>query len=206
MTSPKLVSSPPEGSGLVPSLVDGHYEDLVRGRPGQNIVAAVILQPVGVSQRRTKDGIHRTVTYEAIRLEPIRDPHDADQVTWLLTRAHDLRHAGSQMALPVTSSPGEQRALLLDALREWAAGEDVTQDQLDERFVAHFGGAEHAATDQVQKGSLAQLLEFAGTVGAIDDPYADGDGAGRDDSGDGDDDGLDDDTAADSAARTRKPS
>lgn len=191
MTAPKLVTNPPEGSGLVPSLVDGHYEDLVRGRPGEHIVVAAVLQPVGVSQRRTKDGIHRTVTYETVRIEPIREQHDADQITWLLTRAHDLRHSGSQMTLPVTNSPGEQRALLLDALREWASNEDVTQDQLNERFVAHFGGAEYAAASEVDKGSLAQLLEFAGTVGAIEDPYADG--------SDGSDDPEDDDIAGDGA-------
>lgn len=171
MTSPKLVTSPPQGSGLVPSIVDKHYDDLVRGVPGEHITAAVILQPVGIKQRRTKDGIHREVTYEVVRLEPMRDQHDADQVTWLVTRAHDLRHDGQQMTLPV-SSPAEMRASIETALTEWATGEDIDQDALNAQWTSYFGGPEHAATQEVAKGSLAQLQEFAGHVGAIDDPYA----------------------------------
>lgn len=174
MTAPKLVQSPPDGSGLVPSIVDKHYNDLSRGIPGEHVVATVVLQPVGTSQRRTKEGWHRTVTYEAVRLEVMRDAHDADQVTWLLQRAHDLRHTGgSQMTLPVTNNPSEMRANILAAIDEWAKGENITQDQLNAQWTEHFGG-EFAATTEVAKGSLAQVQEFAGHVGAIDDPYADG--------------------------------
>lgn len=171
MTSPKLVTNPPQGSGLIGQLVDAHYEDLARGRSPEQIPAACILKPVGHSSRTTKDGVHRTVTYEVVRLEPMRDTYDADQVTWLVTRAHDLRHGGDQLTLPV-NSPSEMRASIEAALADWASREDVTQDQLNERFVDYFGGPEHAATDDVSKGSLAQLQEFAGHVGAIDDPYA----------------------------------
>jgi hypothetical protein len=174
MTSPKLVQSPPQGSGLVPSIVEGHFEDLLHGKPGEHVVVAAILQPVGISQRRTKEGVHRTTTYEVVRLEPMRDSHDADHVSWLITRAHDLRHEGSQMALPISNSPAEARANLLAAIEEWAKDENVSQEQLDERWLAYFGGPEHASTDKVDKGSLVQIQEFAGHVGAIVGPYADG--------------------------------
>lgn len=196
MTAPKLVQSPPDGSGLVPSIVDKHYNDLSRGIPGEHVVATVVLQPVGTSQRRTKEGWHRTVTYEAVRLEVMRDAHDADQVTWLLQRAHDLRHSGSQMTLPVTNNPSEMRANILAAIDEWAAREDITQDQLNAQWTEHFGG-EFAATTEVAKGSLAQVQEFAGHVGAIDDPYADG---SDDKTSDESDDEPDDDAEPDAPA------
>jgi hypothetical protein len=204
LTAPKLVTNPPEGSGLVPSIVDQHYSDLSRGVPGEHVVAAVVLQPVGTSQRRTKEGWHRTVTYEAVRLEVVRDSHDADTVTWILQRAHDLRHSGSQMTLPVTNNPSEMRANILAALDEWAAGENVTQDQLNERWIAHFGGKDFAATQEVAKGSLAQLQEFAGQVGAIEDPYADGSASTPADDDEDDEPEADDEPAPPKAKRGKK--
>lgn len=174
MTTPKLATNPPQGSGLVGQLVDAHYEALARGWETEQFAAACILKPVGHSSRTTKDGVHRAVTYEVVRLEPMRDAHDADQVTWLVTRAHDLRHEGSQMTLPVTNSPSEQRANLLVAIEEWATANDVDQETLNARWLDHFGGIEHASAAEIEKGSLANVLEFAGAVGAIEDPYANG--------------------------------
>lgn len=171
MTTPKLVANPPQGSGLVSALVDGHYEDLVRGKPGPLIAARVLLQPVGTSLRKTKDGIHRTVTYEVVRLEPVRDPHAADNVTWEITHDYELRTSGGGTSqLSLLNSPAEQRESLVEAIREWASDEDTPMAEVDARWLDYFGGADNAASATVQAGSLVHLLEFARYVGAVTDP------------------------------------
>lgn len=174
MTAAKLVTNPPQGSGLVPSLVDGHWEDLVRGRPGELVAVVALLQPVGTGQRRTKDGIHRTVTYEAVRLEPVLDQHEADQIAWQVTHAYEQRTSGSsQQPSLFTAGPAEQRERLVNDLHDWAQEEDVSLTDLDERWLSYFGGSEHAASATVQAGSLVQLMEFARYVGAhVDEPLA----------------------------------
>jgi len=174
VTVAKLVQNPPQGSGLVPMLVDEHYEELVRGRPGKLIAAQVLLQAVGTSQRRTKDGIHRTVTYEVVRLEPVRDTHDADNVAWEITRSYELRTTphGTQTELPLANSPAEKRESLIEALFEWASENDVSQADLDLRWVDYFGGREHASSETVRTGALIQLMEFARFLEAVKDPFA----------------------------------
>jgi hypothetical protein len=198
MSTPKLVTNPPQGSGLVPSLVDRHWEDLSRGKPGELIAVVALLQPVGTSQRRTKDGVHRTVTYEAVRLEPMRDTHDADNITWEVTRAYERRTSGggAQTELPLHNSPAEQLSGLLVALDEWRENEGITVEDLDERWTSYFGGSEHAASSTVRAGSLLQLTEFARYVGAVSDPVVGKDDDGLDDPAD---DGFDDEPAADSS-------
>ena len=171
MTTPKLVTNPPQGSGLVGQLVDAHYEDLaVRGRPGDLIPFVGLLQPVGHNSRRTKEGERRTVTYEVVRLEPIRDPHEADNIAWEVSRAYERRTSvGGQQALPLHNSPAEKRGGLLDSLTEWATAQEVSTDELNERWVSYFGGPEHAASATPDAGSLVQLMEFTRYVGAVED-------------------------------------
>lgn len=174
MSTPKLVSAPPQGSGLVPSLVDRHYRDLVQGKPGEHIVAVVVLQPVGQSSRRTKDGIHTAVTYEPVRLEVVHDAHDADQATWLMTRAHDQRHSGSEQVPLPFDNPTELRESTLAAIKEWAGEEGLSDSEVNARWVDYFGGPEHASSATVDHGALVQLREFAYSVKAIaDDKEAD---------------------------------
>lgn len=173
MTSPKLVTNPPEGSGLVPSLVQRHYNDLVRGKPGELVAARCLLQPVGQKSRRTKDGWKTEVVYELVRLEPCRDTHEADNVAWEISRDYEARTSGSdQQTLPLVNSPAEQREKLLEALWEWASEQDIARGDLDERWLSYYGGGEHAASATVQAGSLLQLMEFARYVGAVEDPKA----------------------------------
>ncbi len=168
MTTAKLVASPPQGSGLVGQLVERHYADLVQGKPGEHLVVAAVMQPVGTSSRRTKEGIHTTTTYELVRLEVMRDSHDADHVQWLITRAHDQRHGGAQETLPL-SSPSELRESTLRAIAEWSAEHGLTPAQVDERWSGYFGGPEHASSATVEHGSLVQLREFAHHIGALSD-------------------------------------
>lgn len=171
MTTARLVTNPPEACGLVPSLVDRHYQDLVRGKPGELIAARVLLQPVGQQSRRTKDGWRTSVTYEIVRLEPARDSHEADNITWEIGRDYETRtSSGDQQTLPLANSPSEQREKHLEALFEWAGEQDIARADMDERWTSYFGGSEHAASSTVQAGSLLQLLEFARYVGAVQDP------------------------------------
>jgi hypothetical protein len=197
MASPKLVRNPPEGSGLVPSIVDRHYAELTRGEPGELLVARVMLQPVGTKLARTKNGTKTEVVYEVVRCEPVRDRHEADNVTWEITRAYEHRTSvGQQQTLPLVNSPEEQRESLIEALREWAGEQDISRADLDAQWVTYYGGREHAASETVQAGSLLQLMEFARYVGAVSDPVLGKDDDGLDDSAD---DGFDDEPVADSS-------
>lgn len=170
MSTPKLVTNPPQGSGLIPSLVDQHWEDLVRGKTGELVPVVALLQPVRQGSHRTKDGIHRTVTYEVVRLEPVHDQHDADQVAWQVTHAYEQRTGrsnGQQQTL--FAGPAEQRDGLIRDLFEWASEEGVQEAELNERWLQYFGGAEHAASATPRAGSLVQLMEFGRYCGAIVD-------------------------------------
>lgn len=170
MASPKLVRNPPEGSGLVPSIVDRHYGDLVQGRPGELIAARVLLQPVGAKLARTKNGTVSEVVYEMVRCEPVRDAHEADKVTWEISRDYETRTSiTGQDQLPL-NSPGEQREQLIDVIREWASENDTSWAELDERWTDYYGGREHASSETVQAGSLLQLMEFSRVIGAVADP------------------------------------
>lgn len=209
MTTAKLVVNPPEGSGLVPSLVERHYQELVRGKPGELVAARVLLQPVGQQSRRTKDGWRTAVTYEVVRLEPARDSHEADNITWEISRDYETRTSvGGQQTLPMANSPSEQREKHLEALWEWAGEQDIARADLDERWTSYFGGSEHAASSTVQAGSLLQLLEFSRYVGAVEDPKA---GSDETDDSDGFGDDADQDPAQDddeppaAPAATSKP-
>lgn len=197
MTAAKLVVNPPEGSGLVAQIVDRHYQDLVRGKPGELLAAQIMLQPVGQKSRRTKDGWKTEVTYEIVRLEPARDSHEADTIAWEITRAYENRTSGTaQQTLPLSNSPAEQRDSLIEALFEWASEQDLAQADLDARWVDYFGGREHASSETVRTGALIQLMEFARYVGAVEDPKPgadddpDDDGFGADEPDDQHDDDI----------------
>jgi len=202
VSTPKLVTNPPQGSGLVPQLVDQHWEELVRGKPGELIPVVALLQPVGQGLRRTKDGMHRTVTYEVVRLEPVHDSHDADQVVWQVTNAYEKRtssHSGAQQQV-MFAGPDEQRASLIRDLFEWADEEQVTEPDLNDRWLQYFGGSEHAASATPRAGSLVQLMEFGRYCGAIvdkplkendaeeDEPETEEEGTETEEDGDGDPD------------------
>jgi hypothetical protein len=188
VTTARLVQNPPDGCGLLPQLVEQHYQDLVRGKPGELIAAEVLLQPVGHSGRRLKTGSKNSVLYEIVRLEPARDRHEADNIAWNISRSYEARTSTSngQQTLPLANSPAEQRESLIEACFEWASENDVSQEDLDARFTDHFGGREHGHAETVRAGGLVQLMEFARYIGAVKDPIV-----GKDDDEDGDpDDGL----------------
>lgn len=193
MTAAKLVTNPPEACGLLAQMVQGHYNDLVRGKPGELIAAMCMLQPVGQKSRRTKDGWKTEVVYELVRLEPARDSHEADTIAWEISRAYEARTSGSAQDMLPLNSPSEQRDSLIEALFEWASEQDLPQADLDVRWVDYFGGREHAASETVRTGALIQLMEFARYVGAVEDPKPGAVDDDEDGFGDGADDPADDD-------------
>lgn len=207
MTVAKLTPTPPQGSGLVPMLVDEHYEDLVRGRPGRLVAARVLLQPTGTSQRVTSDGVHRTVTYTVVRLEPVREKNEADNVAWEISHSYETRTSAGGKQMSLLNSPAEQRESLIEACFEWASENDVSQEELDARFTDHFGGREHANAETVRAGGLVQLMEFARYIGAVKDPVVGKEDEDPDDDGaepaDPDED-LDGDPAAEAEAKPAK--
>lgn len=200
MSDPKMLSNLPDGSGLVPSIVDRHWNDLAAGRPGELVPVVALLQPSRIGQVKTKEGVRRSVTYEVVRLEPMRDTHDKDQVAWQVQHAYEKRTSrGDQTTFDFSTGPGEQRDSLLRDIFEWAEDEGATD--LDERWLSYFGGAEHAASATVRGGSLVQLMEFGRYIGAVVDAplgqtaITDEDGE-ADDPDDPDDDGDPNEQAA----------
>lgn len=187
MTEAKLVTSPGEGSGLTHTVNEKVYADLVAGRPPGTIAVVGLMVPVGYGERQTAKGYKRHVQYDFLRLEPVRDSHDADDVAWRVTRAYEQRTSrhGAQAELPLGNSPSEQRNGLLEVIREYASENQLTEGDLDEKWLSYFGGPEHAASATVAAGSLLQLMEFGRFVGAVEDPVP-----GKDEPDDEDDDGF----------------
>lgn len=173
MTAAKLQTNPPEGSGLNHSLLDRIYTDLVMGKRIDAIPVVGLLVPVGHGERKTAKGTHRRVEFDFLRLEPVKDQSDAEQVAWQITRAYDLRHGPSsgQTELPLANSPEEKRSALREQLAEWASDNNVTEDELDQRFVEMLGGQEYAAAERVADASLVHLVEF---VGYVTEPHGQG--------------------------------
>lgn len=165
MTDARLVSKAPEGSGLTNGLLDDLYEKRMKGMPLDAIPVVGLLKVAGSGEHDTAKGASRHVKLEFLRLEPVKDPHDAEQVAWQITRADDARHRPTgQGELPLSNSPEERRQSLREELAEWASNNGVTEDELDARFVDMLGGAEHAAAERVADASLVHLVEFVGYV------------------------------------------
>jgi hypothetical protein len=165
MTDARLVSKTPEGSGLTHGLLDDYYEKRRKGIPIDAIPVVGLLKVSGSGDNDTSKGTSRHVKLEFIRLEPVKDPGDAEQIAWQITRADDIRHRPTgQTELPLSNSPAERRLSLLEDLSEWASDNGVTEDELDVKFVDMLGGPEHAAAEKVQDASLVHLLEFVGYV------------------------------------------
>lgn len=164
MTDARIVSKAPEGSGLTHGLLDQLYEKRHQGMPIDAIPVVGLLKVAGSGEQDTAKGGKRHVKLEFLRLEPVRDPHDAEQVAWQIIRADDIRHSPAQGELPLANSPEERRQSLLEELAEWRSDNDVTEDELDTRFVDMLGGPEHAAAEHVRDASLVHLIEFHGYV------------------------------------------
>lgn len=180
-------------SGLVHSLNDRVFADLIAGRPAGTIAVVGLMVPAGAGMDKTAKGTKQYVKYEFLRLEPIRDAGEADTVAWQVTRAYEYRTGtGEQGELPLGhGSPDEERQSLLAAIAEWASETGLSEAQVADRWLDVFGGFEHASSPSPDKGTLLHLLEFAYTVGAVEDTPV----GGVDD--DDDDDGSEPDADED---------
>lgn len=177
MTSAKLVTSPAEGHGLTQRLTDTHFAMAVKGEPVPLLPAVVMLKQVGFDQKETAQGIHRSVRYEVVKLEPITDRNDATELQFMVEALHKQRTSpDGQGALPV-SFPGQQaeekRKAVIEAIEDhWEAvgktGADGEQDWRD-----HFGvGSDPEANlygipGDYRKASFAHLSQYAFAVGAL---------------------------------------
>jgi hypothetical protein len=126
MTTAKLVTSPGEGHGLTDKLTNPLYQALTKGAKVEPIVALVLLEPVGCGQRKTAQGRHQHVVFDAVALEPILDSARAGE---LLFQLHALRDARTERAGQRTlpgNWPGmadeEKRQKAIEQIEDWADG------------------------------------------------------------------------------------
>jgi hypothetical protein len=172
LTTAKLVTTPGEGHGLVDKLTNPIYQALTKGAPTEPIVALVLIDPVGCGQRKTAQGRHQHVVFDAIALEPILDQSEA---TSLLFRLHELRDARNERAGQRTlpgNWPGmadeEKRLQAIEQLEDWADGNGVSLTQLGAMWRDHWeigeGQEKSFGNDGVhgdyRKAGWQQLLEF----------------------------------------------
>jgi len=211
MTEAKLVTSPAQGHGLTSRITDTHFAAAAAGKPVPHIVGLCILKQVGFGESDTASGKHRTVKYEAIKLEPLLDAEQAANARLMIQAAYEARtSSGDQGVLPL-SFPGqmdeENRKALMERIETWAEANDITGAELEERWRSYWSigaGEEYSFGDrgvpaEYRKSPAAWLGEFAFECGAIkeshDDEEDDIDGGDPtpDDASDGDGDGPDDD-------------
>lgn len=163
MTDARLVSKTPEGSGLTHGMLDQLYERRHKGMPIDAIPVVGLLKVAGSGEHDTAKGATRHVKLEFLRLEPVKDPGEAEEIAWQITRAYERRTSPSgQSEFPVSNSPAEKRRGLLEELNDWREANSLSEEELDKMWVAHFGGPEYAAAEHARDGSLVHLLEFVG--------------------------------------------
>lgn len=177
MTTAKLVVSPAEGHGLTDRITDPTYHALVTGQKTETIVAVVVLEAVGTGQRKTKQGTHRHVQYEAVRLEPVGDANQANELRYLVQALYEQRTStGEQKTLPLALGGDREKQLaLIERIEDWSASEGLTGGELDARWREEFGIGpdqdwslgDHGIPGDYRKAGYPFLLEFAGKVGAV---------------------------------------
>lgn len=182
MTVARLKPAPADGHGLTSTVVDAVYNDLTAGKDPGTIVALTVLKPVEHGEKLTAAGTVRWVRFEAAKVEPVTDGHDAEQVRWQIQQAWDARHSGTMLPLDFDGrSNDEQRRFLCSVLDEWAAEEGLTPSEVGERYRAQFGiDGDEVSPDgsfphpDWQKAAPHHLREFALSTGALaDEPPAD---------------------------------
>jgi hypothetical protein len=216
MTDAKLKTAPSQGHGLVDRITDVHFASASKGEKPEDLVCVVVLRRSGIGQQETANGMHRSVQYEAVRLEPVLDPNQAGELRYLGQALWEQRHSNGQQKMLPLGIPGqaneERRVALLERIDDWAEEESLSGGQLEAKWREHFGigdGQDFSYGDRgvpgdYRKSEVAWLMQFALTVGALgnDEPSADlveaviegsgdenGDGEqpdGEDEPGDGD--------------------
>lgn len=177
MTDAKLRPSPSAGHGLTPRILDRVYADRIAGRDPGTIVALVEFKAVEHGEKDTAEGTKRFVKWEAAKVEPFTDPHDAEQARWQLKTAWDKRHGGEQLAADFDQlDTDEQRRKLLALVDEWAAEEGLTPADVQERWRTQWGIAgDEPSSDgafphpDINKADPRHIREFGYMVGVLAD-------------------------------------
>jgi hypothetical protein len=135
-TRAKLSTNLPQGHGIQDT--DAMYQALVDGKPVRPFLALVLLEPVATAQRKTAKGLHREVTCEGIRVEPVTDSNQAGELMWLLQKLYEQRTStGAQRTLPLGGIGGdveERRQEQMERMEAWAASEQLTGGELETRW------------------------------------------------------------------------
>lgn len=229
MTSAKILGKLAEGHGMTDAIVDGHYAARQKGEPPGEIVAIVVLKPVGSTEGDTAKGRHHSVTYEISRCEPVTDPNHATDLRFSMHSYYESRHApgGRQRPLPL-GMPGmareEQRKALEERIKDWADDHDppLTDGDIQARWCDYWvigpnddaSWGDRGVPKNWHEAAILHLMEFGSEVGAIADPEAkpepaqaelpDADG-GTDETGDASDEGAEPDTAAQETGEAAPP-
>lgn len=172
MTTAKLVTTPGEGHGLTDKLTNPLYQALTAGKPTESIVAIVLLEPVGCGQRKTAQGRHQHVVFDAVALEPILESTKASE---LLFHLHSLRDSRTERAGQRTlpgNWPGmedeERRHRAIEQIEDWADGNGVSLTELGAMWRDYWeigdGEEKSFGNDGVhgdyRKAGWQQLLQF----------------------------------------------
>jgi hypothetical protein len=184
MTAAKLKTAPSEGHGLTDKITDVHWAAASKGEKPEDVVCVVVLRRSGIGQQETAQGMHRTVQYEAVRLEPVTDVDQIGELRYLAQALYEARTSnGQQRHLPL-GIPGqgheERRVALIERIEAWADDNDITGAELEAKWRAEFGigdGQEYSYGDRgvpadYRKSEVAWLLQFALSVGAMADQQA----------------------------------
>ena len=168
MTTPQLKASVPPG-GLQTQDVDKDYSDRVAGRPLKRRVAYVELVAVKTSEGDTDKGRKQRVIYEVVRLIPVQDANEQDNVRHRIAEIERARgiHAEQFVLFPDDGEdPKVERARLLGYIDEWAAEQEPPLDReaVTERWVSWHGGFYNA---QLDKAEVPHLREWCLTVGVL---------------------------------------
>lgn len=173
MTQAKLAPSPSDGHGLTDRITGPHYSAYSKGESIEYIPALVLLKVAGHGGHDTANGRVNTVKYEAVRLEPILEPSDHDDMLWKIQALYEARTStGSQRPLPIGLAGEERRLALIERIEEWATHEDLSGGELEQMWRDHFGIGEdpeanlYGIPGQYEKASVAHLLQFAIETGA----------------------------------------
>lgn len=175
-TAAKLLTAIAEGHGLS-QITDSIWSAKVAGKPAGDVLALVILKPTTIGQSDTKQGTHRSVSFEAARLEPVLDSNQSSELRWLLQKLYEQRTStGEQQTLHLgIGTEEERRAEVMERLEDWAETEGRTGAELEQLWREHFGigpdsewsFGDSGVPGDYRKASFAHLLSFGYEVGAM---------------------------------------
>lgn len=140
MTQAKLAASPADGHGLTDRITGPLYTAYSKGEPIEYIPALVLLKVTGNGGHDTANGRVNHIKLEAVRLEPILEPGDRDEMLWKLQNLYEVRTSnGTQTSLPIGLEGEERRRYQIEKIDAWADANSLTEGDVSEKWRAAFG-------------------------------------------------------------------